>query len=141
MIVLGHRVLIVPDAQPAQTDSGLILTEDREWVATSGTVAQVGPGGSKLKYDARQRALKAAIEAIQRPHQSTNEWFHGGIRQATERVAALLGTYDPPQDVQVGDRVAFDGDHGVKMTVDGEPYLILNQDDIVIIVQEAEEAA
>ena len=37
--------------------------------------------------------------------------------------------------------VAFDGDHGVKLTVDGEDFVILNQDDVVIIVQEAEEAA
>jgi co-chaperonin GroES (HSP10) len=140
MIVLGHRVLITPDEQP-QASGGIELPQDREWVATSGTVVQVGPGGSKLKYDARQRALKAAIEAIQRPHQSTNEWFHGGIRQAVERVRTLLGTFDPPQDVQVGDRVAFDGDHGVKLTVDGEDFVILNQDDVVIIVQEAEEAA
>lgn len=140
MIVLGHRVLIKPDAQPDES-SGIVLPQDREWVATSGTVVQVGPGGSKLRFDARQRALRAAIDAIGREHGSTNEWFHAGIQQATQRIRALLGSFDPPQDVQVGDRVAFDGDHGVKMTVDDEPYLILNQDDIVIIVDEAEEAA
>ncbi len=140
MIVLGHRVLIKPDPQP-EAQSGLLLPQDREWVSTSGTVVQVGPGGSKLRYDARQRALRAAIEAIEREHYSTNEWFHGGIRAATERVRTLLGTYDPPTDVHVGDRVAFDGDHGVAITVDGDPFLILNHDDVVIIVQEAEEAA
>ena len=140
MIVLGHRVLIKLDEQPGES-SGIVLPQDREWVATSGTVVQVGPGGSKMKYDARQRALRAAIEAITRQHGSTNEWFHAGIQQATQRVSALLGSFDPPQDVQVGDRVAFDGDHGVKMNVDGDDFLILNQDDVVIIVQEAEEAA
>lgn len=140
MIVLGHRVLITPDPQP-EAESGIVLPQDREWVATSGTVVQVGPGGSKMRYDARQRALKAALESIEREHYSTNEWFHGGIRAACERVRALLGTYDPPCDVQVGDRVAFNGDHGLAMTVDGEPFLILNQDDVVIIVEEAEEAA
>jgi co-chaperonin GroES (HSP10) len=141
VIVLGHRVLIKPDAQPAKTDSGLILTEDREFVATSGTVVQVGPGHSKLKYDARQRAIRACLEAIARPHGATNDWFHGGIRVATDRVTALLGTCDPNPDVQVGDRVAFDGDTGLSISVDGEPYLILNHDDVVIIIQEAEEAA
>jgi co-chaperonin GroES (HSP10) len=140
VIVLGHRVLIQPDEQPT-AQGGVELPQDREWVATSGTVLQVGPGGSKLCYDARQRALKAAIEAIQRPHQSTNEWFHGGIKRAVERVTALLGTYDPPTDVHVGDRVAFDGDHGVKLTMNGQPFLILNHDDVIVIVTEAEEAA
>ena len=141
MKTLGHRVLIQPDEQPNQTGSGLILTEDREWVPTSGTIVQVGPGGSKLKYDARQRAIKACLEAIAKPHYSTNEWFHSGIRAATDRVRALLHTCDPASDVKVGDRVAFDGDTGLKLTLDGEPYLILNQDDVVIIIQEAEEAA
>lgn len=141
MKVLGHRVLIRPDDQPAQTHSGLILTEDREWIPTSGTVVQVGEGGSELAYRARQRALKAAIEAIAKPHGATNDWFMGGIRAATERITALLGTFDPPTDVHVGDRVAFDGDTGLAITFDGEPYLILKQDDVVIIVHEAEEAA
>jgi co-chaperonin GroES (HSP10) len=140
MIVLGHRVLIQPDPQPDQTTSGLILTEDREWVPTSGTIVQVGPGGSKLKYDARQRALKAALEAIAREHYSTNEWFHSGIRAATDRVRALLHTCDPASDVKVGDRVAFDGDTGLAIDVGGESFLILNQDDVVIIIEEAEAA-
>jgi co-chaperonin GroES (HSP10) len=126
VIVLGHRVLIKPDAQPDRTDSGLILTEDREYVATSGTVVQVGPGGSKLKYDARQRAIKQCIEGV-RGDDARSIW-------------KLLGTADPVPDVKVGDRVAFDGDTGLAIAVDGDQFLILNQDDIVIIVEEAEAA-
>lgn len=132
MIVLGHRVLIQPDEQP-KSQGGIELPQDREWVSTSGTVVQVGKG-SKLRYDTRQRALRDAIAAINREHYSTNEWFHGGIRAATERVTALLGTFDPPEDVQVGDRVAFSSDHGERMVFDGEPYLILNHDDVIVIV-------
>jgi len=145
MIVLGHRVLIRPDEQPNRTESGLILTEDREWIATSGTVVQVGQGGSLLAYKARQRALKAAIEAIDREDQSAEDGDQEdlliGLTFARDAVAALLGTADPEPDVQVGDRVAFDADHGLAFSLDGEALLILNQDDIVIIVQEAEEAA
>jgi co-chaperonin GroES (HSP10) len=37
--------------------------------------------------------------------------------------------------------VAFDSDHGLTCEVDGQSYLILNLDDVVIIVDEAEEAA
>jgi len=126
MIVLGHRVLIKPDVQPDRTDSGLILTEDREFVATSGTVVQVGPGGSKLKYDARQRAIRACLERIH--------------SVAYASVSELLGTHDPESDVKVGDRVAFDGDTGLAIDVDNESFLILNQDDVVIIIEEAEAA-
>lgn len=140
MKVLGHRVLIRPDEQPA-SEGLIVLPQDREFIATSGTVVQVGAGGSKLAYDARQRALRAALDAIAREHGSTNEWFHSGIKQATQRVAALLGTYDPPADLQAGDRVAFDADSGFRVTIGGEPYLILNHDDALLIVAEAEEAA
>lgn len=140
MIVLGHRVLIKPDPQPA-SQGGIELPQDREWVATSGTIVQVGPGGSKLKYDARQRALRAALDAITRAHGSTKEWFHAGIQQATQRVTALLGTCDPQPDVQVGERVAFSPDHGERLSVDGEDFLILNQDDVIVMLEEAEEAA
>lgn len=129
MIVLGHRVLIRPDEQPSRTDSGLILTEDREWIATSGTVVQVGQGGSLLAYKARQRALKAALACINEADTPYADVFN------------LLGTSDPEPDVQVGDRVAFDADTGLAFSFDGEPLLILNQDDIVILVEEAEEAA
>lgn len=140
MIVLGHRVLIKPDPQPT-VESGIVLPEHRDWVSTSGTVVQVGPGHSKMRFDARQRAIQACLDAIQKPHGSTNDWFHAGIKIATERCVALLATVDPVSDVQVGDRVAFDADHGVAITVGEEQFLILNQDDVVIIVQEAEEAA
>ena len=140
MNVLGHRVLIKPDDQP-KSEGGIVLPQDREWVATSGTVVQVGPGGSKMRYEARQRALQAALDAIERPHGSTNDWFHAGLKIATERILALLGTVDPASDVHVGDRVAFNGDHGVALSVGDENFLILNQDDVVIIIEEAEEAA
>ena len=141
MKVLGHRVLIRPDAQPSQTDSGIILTEDREFVATSGTVVQVGAGGSPRDYAVRQRAIRACVDAIAREHGSTNEWFHSGIQQATQRVTALLGTYEPSPELHVGDRVAFDADSGHRITVGGEQFLILNYDDALHIVAEAEEAA
>lgn len=140
MIVLGHRVLIKPDPQP-EAAGGILLPEHRDWVSTSGTVVQVGPGNSTLRFEARQRAIQACLEAIQRPHGSTNDWFHAGIKIAVERCVALLATVDPVSDVKVGDRVAFDGDHGVAITVGEESYLILNHDDVVIIVHEAEEAA
>ena len=43
------RVLIQPDEQP-KSQGGIELPQDREWVATSGTVVQVGKG-SKERYD------------------------------------------------------------------------------------------
>jgi co-chaperonin GroES (HSP10) len=139
VIVLGHRVLIKPDQPPQESAGGILLTQDREWVATSGTVAQVSDG-SRMLYHARQRALQAALEAIAREHGSTNDWFHAGIKIATERVSALLGTCEPPSDLQVGDRVAFDGDTGLRITVGDEPFLILHHDDVVVIIEEAEAA-
>lgn len=138
--MLGHRVLIKPDEQPA-SQGGIELPQDREWVATSGTIVQVGPGGSKIRFDARQRAIRACLDAIAREHGSTNDWFHAGIKVATERCVALLASSDPVTDVHVGDRVAFSPDHGERMRFDGEDFLILNMDDVIVLVNDAEEAA
>lgn len=38
------------------------------------------------------------------------------------------------QQIQEGDRVFFDGYAGVEVEVDGEPMLIMNEDDILAIV-------
>ena len=135
MKVLGHRVLIRPDAQPSQTDSGIILTEDREFVATSGTVVQVGAGGSEMAYKVRQRAIRAVIDGVE------NLGDDDISMTVMPLLFGMLHTADPSPELRAGDRVAFDADSGHRITVGGEQFLILNYDDALHIVEEAEEAA
>ncbi len=131
---LGHRILVKPDAPPEETASGLILPQDHDHVATSGVVVATGPGGSLVRYKARQRAIKDCLEiansAVQR---------YGLLMKATEvrdEIAGMLNTPDPEHDVKVGDRVAFAAEVGLIFHEDGEEYITLNEDDVVVLVSD-----
>jgi co-chaperonin GroES (HSP10) len=134
---LGHRILIQPDEQP-DYDGLILLPEHRDHVSTSGTVIALGPGGSQVRYDARQRALRQAIDVIcqgETPSEVTT------VTVLINRVRTMLGTPDPVREVAVGDRVAFDSESGLKISENGVEYLILNEDDVVVIVNENEAVA
>ena len=139
MKVLGHRVLIRPDEQP-EADGLILLPQDREFVTTSGTVAQIGAGGSRLTYYARQRAIQQCVNAAEL-HGEGFEFADCDTFYVVQKLKALLGTADPEPELRIGDRVAFDADSGLRITVGGDQFLILNHDDVVLIVSEAEEAA
>jgi co-chaperonin GroES (HSP10) len=126
---LGHRILIQPDEAP-QYDGLILLPEHRDHISTSGTVIALGPGGSKVRYDARQRAFREALEIIK-----------DGYSIDQNRILARIGTPDPVREVAVGDRVAFDSESGLKIAENGVEYLILNEDDVVVIVNETEAVA
>lgn len=135
---IGHRILVKPDAQPDETVSGLILPQDHDHVPVSGTVVAVGPGGSQVRYQARQRAIRDCVEVVE----STTRQFgpFAALQILREEVSALLGTSDPTREAQVGDRVAFAQESGLKMSEDGEDYIILNEDDVVVMVNEEQAA-
>jgi co-chaperonin GroES (HSP10) len=129
---LGHRILIQPDEQP-DYDGLILLPEHRDHVSTSGTVIALGPGGSKVRYDARQRALR-----------DIRAWLSTRASHGCNCLAELeeiQGTPDPEHELRIGDRVAFDSESGLKITENGVEYLILNEDDVVVIVNETEAVA
>ncbi len=124
---LGHRILIQPDAEPTR-DGLILLPEHRDFVATSGTVIALGPGGSRLRYAARQRAIADAAEWMAR---------QGYERLATGLRTAFAKSPDWDREIAVGDRVAFAADSGVAITQDGVPYLLIEEDDLIVLVEEA----
>ena len=126
----GHRVLIQPDEQP-ESEGDILLPQHREFVATSGTVIAIGPRGSRIRWDARQRALREVIAEIGKYGQD----------RTVNLVAKMLGSPDPEHEVKVGDRVAFDSESGLRLVESGVEYLILDEDDVVVIVEEKESAA
>lgn len=132
---LGHRILVKPDAQPDESVAGLILPQDRDHVPVSGTVVEVGPGGNQMRYRSRQRAIKDCLEVLE----SAERMFSStaSLIVARENVAALLGTTEPEREIHVGDRVAYPQESGLKLTEDGEEFIILNEDDVAVLVEEA----
>jgi co-chaperonin GroES (HSP10) len=124
---LGHRVLIRPDDQPADTESGILLPQDREYVPTVGTVERIGDG-SKRDADARKRAAaycKKVVEKFVSPDE------RGPIVAALEAYATQPERQ--PDAVKVGDRVAFPDEVGSVITADGVRYLILPEDDLIVM--------
>ena len=129
---LGHRILVKPDSPPEQSESGLVLPQDRDHIPVSGTVIEVGPGGNQMRYRTRQRAITDCLEVIE---SAERMWGHlAALQIVRENVAALLGTSEPEREVHVGDRVAFGFASGVTYTEDGEEYIVLNEDDVAVLV-------
>lgn len=136
--VLGSRVLVKPDLPAETTASGLLLPSDRDHVPVSGEVVALGPDGSEVGYRARQEGIRDALLVIA---EVESEWnFPASLQIARENVARLLRT-KAEDDVAVGDRVVFPAEIGLTMTIDGEQYIVLNQDDCCVVVNEASEAA
>ena len=131
---IGHRILVKPDVQPDESAAGLILPQDRDHIPTSGTVVEVGPGGNQMRYRSRQRAIKDCLEVLE----STERMFSStaSLIIARENIAALLGTSEPEREIAVGDRVAYAAESGLRVTQDGEDYIVLNEDDVAVIVAE-----
>jgi len=126
---LNHNVLIRPDAQPEASQGGILLPQELQWVASSGTVLAIGPKRSRLRWLAREKAFQDAVTALRR----------AGAERAAEVVLTLTNTPDMDEELTVGDRVAFSYEDGVRLVEDGQEYLILSQDDVVVLVEDAEE--
>jgi len=130
----GHRILIQPDIQP-ESDGAILLPQHREFIATSGTVVAMGPRGSRIRWEARQRALREAIADLE------SKIPEALSRPAINRIVRLIGSPDPEHELRVGDRVAFDSESGLRLTENGVEYLIMDEDDVVVLVEESESAA
>jgi len=130
---LGHRLLIEPDLPPEETASGLVLPQDHDHVAVSGTVVAVGAWPVR-----DQRIRRACLTRCISIAEELAEQFPA----AGEYVTALLdefGRYKAQVEryggsVEVGDRVAFAAESGLTFTEDGRTYLTLNEDDVVVLV-------
>lgn len=136
---VGHRILVKPDPQPDTTDSGIVLPQDHDHVPVSGTVCAMGPGGSQVRYQARQRALRDCCEIIESSIRTFGPL--SALMLARDEMAGLIGTSDPVHELHVWDRVVFPAEVGLTVTEDGETYVILNEDDVAAVAAAEETAA
>lgn len=124
---LGNRVLVKPDAQPTQTDSGLVLLDDRRYIPTTGEVVSVARGPATAH---RVRAL--TIARCQRILDEVAARVPAGALHV-ELHRALAG-FAMEQctlpSVMEGDQVAFPATSGHDVTIDGEAFILLKEDDL-----------
>lgn len=126
---IGHRVLIKPDEAPTASAGGLVLPDEHDHVSMSGTVIAVGKG-SRHMAEVRERTARKCLALIADMHS----------RRAVERYINTLVS-EPIHTVAVGDRVAYSAESGAIFTEDGQQYLVLNEDDVVVFVEESEAVA
>ncbi len=130
---LGHRVLVKPDAQPDESAGGLVLPEDRDHVPVSGQIVALGPGGSLVRFKARQRGIQAAWDAVDSIIWEENEISSQVISTVLSIIGTMKNTPDPERDLKVGDYVVFPAEVGHIVEHDGEQFILVNEDDVVAL--------
>ena len=125
----GSRVLVQPDAAASETDSGLIIPESaNQDPAMSGTVVAVGRGADaahKVRIATISRCTKILDELAERVPASS---LAVELRKA-------FGAYEIAHvslsGIKEGDRVCFPYSAGQAIAEDGQPFILLREDDIV----------
>jgi chaperonin GroES len=115
LIVVGDRILIQADSGDEITNSGLILPQSvaEKAQVQSGRVVAVGPG-------------------VPMP---LNEDEQEPWRQQAEREPRYI-----PMQAKVGDRALFLRKACVEMKYEGEPYLIVPQTAILVLLRDEDDA-
>lgn len=130
----GFTVLIQPDAPPERTDSGLIvMPDDKDYIATSGTVVAVGKGSKRL-WEARKKAYRKVLMALDASHFVSSK----EALRVRDLANGLLDEAEPLPSVSVGERVVFPAESGLTVKdEDGTDYVLIEEDKIAIIVEES----
>lgn len=125
---LGHRLIIKPEADAAISKGGIHIPQTADKKPTmSGTVISVGRGPATA-HRVRQYTLAQVIDKLQEvaervPSAALKREFEDEIaRMAVEDVSF--------SEVKEGDYVCFAFTSGSNMNVDGEPYIVLSEDDV-----------
>jgi chaperonin GroES len=114
---LGDRVLIKPEPNPDQTESGLWLSEHRK-PEEAGTVVAVGTPVHPRKAEVEELARACELDADCNPDVAD--------------VLRSLVVREPV--VRVGDYVLFSWAAGQELTIEDERFLLLRESDILCVV-------
>lgn len=116
---LGSRLLIKPDP-PATVIGGILVPGSAEKPpAMTGTVIALGRGPASA-HQVRQATLAEVRDALQQA---------GMAVAVVEAIFATLGRAEM-HDVTEGDCVCFAFTSGTNLTLDGEPFILIAEDDL-----------
>ena len=119
---LRDRVLIKPERNPEQTDSGLWLSEHKKPEQT-GTVVAVGACEHPRRAEAHEIA------------KHLSDWFDDDGGAVTKAIDLLRELTRPAPLVKEGDYVVFGWNVGQEIRVDDETYLLMRETDILCVLE------
>ena len=134
---IGNRILIKPEANDEQTESGLILVEHKK-PETMGTVIAVGPCPHPLKDEALEMADHLARWATLHdgdPEVRFDDLMDGILSESAFLLRRIV-VREPL--VKVGDLVVFPWTAGREVTLDdtGDRYLMMTEEDILAVIEQ-----
>lgn len=121
----GRRVLIRPDRGRTETASGILIPDRAQsHVAMSGEIVALGPACWGPSYRTRA-AVMSDVFAVLDDYDASDA--------LTDAMRALLSRYydAAAEDLRIGDAVCFPYTAGTDLTVDGEAFLVVKDEDLV----------
>jgi len=129
---LAGRVLIKPDTQAKETASGLAIPDSYFEYEMSGRVVQIGDGPASA-HNVRRATLQSVLKVIDRV--AVGRAMCTELMAVKADVQQKLALADQLAEVREGDHVAFPYTAGTVMDVDGQRYLLMNEDQIVAVLE------
>lgn len=144
MTPLGHRILIHPDAPPDSTVAGLVLPADRDHIPVSGVVVAVGSGprrDQQIRHAAIVRCIGIVEDlgelGVERVCDSECDSAWRQVRAIVDELHRYKNQVERFEaTIRVGDRVVYPMACGLGVIEDGHNYILLNEDDAVVIATE-----
>lgn len=128
---LGDRVLIKPLAQPTETESGILLAEQKQ-PEEIGTVVAVGLARHQRKEEAD--SLADTLIAIVGSEYGVDP--HGDHLTMINSAELLRDLVRPEPCAKVGDTVLFSWASGQELTVNDERFLLMREADLMAVYEE-----
>lgn len=125
---LGNRLIVRPEVAASVSDGGIILPDTYgKPPAMSGTVISVGRGPSTA-HRIRQATIARCVQIL---NEVADQVPSAALRMECEDAFARYAIEDITfSDLTEGDYVVFAYTSGTKMKVDGEEYVVLNEDEV-----------
>lgn len=119
-------VLVEPIREPEETDSGIIIARKYEEEASSGHIVAIGDERDAwCQCEGAGACLGCLIK------QKVNEIY------GSKGVDFLMAMIRRPRQFGVGDLVAFAKSSGHDIAIEGEPYIVLKESDVLAVVNTA----
>ncbi len=135
---LGSRVIIRPTPPETVSEGGIVFADNAGVTpAMTGTVVSVGRGpasAQRLRQTVIDRCRAILSQAVDVCEDDSRAALDRRLRAYAEAVDAL-------SEVQIGDFVAFPYTAGTNMTVDGQPYVVIEEADLQAVWTPDEKAS